>query len=109
MSQSRYIVYMTVGDRAEALRIGRVLIAERLAACVNVLGTVTSLYDWNGGVEEGEEVAFLAKTSADRVAALTARVRDLHSYDCPCVAAVPVDGGNPDFLAWIDAQTRPAD
>jgi len=104
---SRCIVYMPAADRDEALRIGRALVADRLAACVNVLGAITSVYEWQGQVEEGGEVAFIAKTTSDRVEALTERVRTLHSYDCPCVVALPIDAGNPDFLSWISDQTEP--
>lgn len=104
---NRYIVYMTASDTDEALRIGRALVAEKLAACVNVLGPITSVYEWQGKVEEGGEVAFIAKTTDQRMAALTQRVKDLHSYDCPCVVAVPVAAGNPDFLTWIDSETAP--
>lgn len=103
---SRCIVYMTAGDTDEALRIGRALVGERLAACVNILGGITSVYEWDGRVEEGGEVAFIAKTTEERVAALTDRVKALHSYDCPCVVALPIDAGNPAFLDWIDTQTR---
>lgn len=103
---SHCIVYMTAGNPEEALRIGRALVAERLAACVNVLGPITSVYEWEGEVQEGSEVAFLAKTSTDRVPALTDRVRALHSYDCPCIVTLPITGGNAAFLSWIDDCTR---
>lgn len=98
---SRCIVYMTAADRAEALTIGRALVAEHLAACVNVLGEITSVYRWEGAVQEDGEIAFIAKTTTDRVAALTERVKALHSYDVPCVVALPIADGNPDFLQWI--------
>ncbi len=102
----RCIVYMTAADREAALRIGRLLVAERLAACVNILGAVTSVYEWDGAVEEGEEIAFIAKTSEDRIKALSERVKAVHDYDCPCVVALPLTGGNPAFLDWIGDQTR---
>lgn len=105
----RYIVYMTASDTDEALRIGRVLVAEKLAACVNVLGPITSVYEWQGKVEEGGEVAFIAKTTEQCMAALTQRVKELHSYDCPCVVGVEVGEGNPDFLTWIETETADPD
>lgn len=100
----RCLIYMTAGSRDEALTIGRTLVAERLAACVNVLGEITSIYDWQGTLHEDGEVAFLAKTTKDKVPALTERVQALHSYDCPCVVAVPIEAGAQAFLAWIGEQ-----
>lgn len=105
----RLWVYMTAGDLAEARRIGARLVEERLAACVNLLEGMVSLYRWEGAVEEGREVVMIAKTTQDRLAALTARVADLHSYDCPCVVALEMVGGHPPFLDWISTETRPSD
>ncbi|WP_299440539.1 divalent-cation tolerance protein CutA [uncultured Rhodospira sp.] len=101
------LVYMTAGSHDEAVRIGHDLVAERLAACVNVLGPMTSVYEWQGRTQEDTEVAFLAKTRRAQVDALTARVKALHSYDCPCVVVLPIDGGNPAFLQWLSEQTTP--
>lgn len=98
-------IYMTAGTAEEAKRISRILIEERLAACVNILGGVASVYWWEGKVQEDEEVAFIAKTRQGLVNDVVARVKDLHSYDCPCVVSVSIDGGNTDFLQWIQDQT----
>jgi len=102
------LVYMTAGSRDEALMIGRALVTEKLAACVNVLGPMTSVYDWQGETHEDAEVAFLAKTRRELVPRLSERVQALHSYDCACVVAVPIQGGHPPFLAWIGEQTAGA-
>ena len=99
-------VYVTASSRDEALDIGRTVVRERLAACANVIDGLTSVYWWEGAVQEDPETALVLKTRADRLEALTARVRELHSYTCPCVVALPVLGGNPDFLAWIREETR---
>lgn len=99
------IVYMTAASADEAERIGRALVEKRLAACVNVLGPIRSFYWWDGKVQDAAEAAFIAKTREDLLPALTAEVKALHGYDTPCVAAVSVVGGNPDFLAWIAAET----
>ena len=107
MSDARF-VYVTTKDRAEAVAIGRALVDERLAACANVIDAVTSIYRWEGAVQEDTEAVLVAKSRADLIAPLTARVRALHSYDCPCVVALPIDGGNPDYLDWIAAQTMSA-
>ncbi|MCU0894476.1 MAG: divalent-cation tolerance protein CutA [Rhodospirillales bacterium] len=98
------LVYVTAASRDHALLIGRQLVEERLAACVNVLGPIASIYRWEGEVCEDEEVAFIAKTRAELVPALSERVHDLHDYDTPCIVAVEIAGGNPEFLSWIGEQ-----
>jgi len=101
-----YVVYMTAADRAEAEKIGRSLVERRLAACVNILGEIGSIYWWEGRVQSANEVAFLAKTTGDKVEALMTAVKSLHSYEVPCVVALPIGHGLPDFLAWIETETR---
>jgi periplasmic divalent cation tolerance protein len=82
-------------------------VEERLVACVNVLDTVRSLYWWEGKVQEEDEALFVAKTRSELVEKVVARVKELHSYQVPCVVALPVAAGNPDFLDWITAETSP--
>jgi periplasmic divalent cation tolerance protein len=96
-------VYMTAGGLEEARRIGRELVESRLAACVNILPGMQSVYRWEGKIEEAAEVVMIAKTTASCVAALAERVKSLHSYDCPCVVSLQVDGGHQPFLEWIGA------
>lgn len=98
-------VYATAADEAEALGIGRAVVAERLAACANVLPGMRSVYWWQGKMEEGSEAVLILKTAAARLPALLARVKELHSYDCPCLEAIEVKDGNPDFLAWVERET----
>lgn len=98
------LVYATAASRDHALLIGRTLVEERLAACVNVLGAIASVYRWEGEIYEEEETAFLVKTRTDLVQAVTERIKDLHDYECPCVVALDISSGNPDFLAWIGEQ-----
>jgi periplasmic divalent cation tolerance protein len=99
-------VYATAGDAAEALRIGRAAVAERLAACANVLSGMRSVYWWQGEVREGNEAVLVLKTTEDRLEALIARVRELHSYDCPCIEALPVIAGHGPFLDWVARETH---
>ena len=99
------LVYMTAETPDQAREIGRALVADRLAACVNVIEGMTSLYWWEGEVEEGAETVLIAKTRGELVERLTDRVKALHSYDCPCVVALPIGAGNPDFLSWIESET----
>ncbi len=103
-SMTAIVVYVTAADQAEALAIGRAAVDRRLAACANIFGPMTSIYTWQGKVREEPEIALLLKTNAAKLEALTRLVKDLHSYDCPCVVALPVAGGNPEFLDWIDSQ-----
>lgn len=98
-------IYITCKDRSEAMRLGRVLVEERLAACANVLDGMTSLYWWKGEVVEDQETILILKTTADLVEALSQKVQALHSYEVPCVVALPILGGNPDYLQWIDTET----
>ncbi len=100
------LVYITAGSAAEAKRLARTLVAERLVACANVIEGVTSVYWWEGEVQEGAEASLIAKTRSDRVDAVIARVKELHDYSCPCVVALPILAGNPDFLAWIATETE---
>jgi periplasmic divalent cation tolerance protein len=99
-------VYITAPDKAAALTIGRALVDARLAACANVFDGMTSVYRWQGRVQEDGEAVLIAKTREDLVPALTEKVRALHSYECPCVVALPVVGGSQPFLDWIEAETR---
>lgn len=100
------IVYMTAESHEEAERIGRILVEERLAACVNIFQPMTSIFRWQGEVQSEAEVAFIAKTSSEAFAKLRERVKDLHSYDTPCIVALPIWDGNYDFLTWINDQTK---
>jgi periplasmic divalent cation tolerance protein len=99
-------VYMTAKDREEALKIGRSLVEARLAACVNVLDGMTSLYRWDDEIQEDQETVLVAKTTETLVEALIERVRSLHSYDCPCIVTWPIHSGNAAYLQWIADETQ---
>jgi len=94
-------VYMTTGSRDEARKIGKELVISKLAACVNILDNMNSIYRWDGKIQDDTEVVMIAKTTEARVPQLIEKVKSLHSYDCPCIVSIPVSGGNPDFLDWI--------
>jgi periplasmic divalent cation tolerance protein len=100
------LAYITCKDSDDARRIGKILVAERLAACVNILPKMESHYWWNGKIESDQEAVLIAKTRADAREALQARVIDLHPYEVPCVVFLPVEGGNPDYLDWITRETE---
>ncbi len=99
-------IYITAPSRDEALKIGRMLVGERLAACANALPGARSVYWWQGKMEEADECVLVAKTRAGLVNRLVGRVRALHSYACPAIVALPILEGNPDYLAWIAAETK---
>ena len=104
-SMSNCLLYVTVKDAAEAQKIAQALVSEKLAACANILPGMTSVYRWNDAVETESENVLILKTTQSLADRAMERVLALHSYDCPCVLVLPVDGGNPAFLAWMDAQT----
>jgi periplasmic divalent cation tolerance protein len=106
MTPSDFImVYMTAASRSEAETIGRALVSERLAACINILGDVQSIYQWKGSVETSAEVALIAKTRADLFVKLSSRVAELHSYDVPCIVAYPMTSALPAYLNWLETET----
>ena len=98
-------VYMTVGSFEEAKSIGQILVGQNLAACVNLLENMTSIYNWEDKIEESQEVIMIAKTRKTLMPKLVEKVNSLHSYDCPCILELPIQGGNPEFLSWIESQT----
>ncbi|NCC51794.1 MAG: divalent-cation tolerance protein CutA [Spartobacteria bacterium] len=99
------LIYSTMPDMTEAERIGRVLVEERLVACVNLLGPMHSLYWWDGAVQSGRETVLIAKTRAPNRDAVIKRIVDLHGYECPAVVALPILDGHPAFLDWIAEET----
>lgn len=98
------LIYCTTESRDQALEIARKLVEERLVACANLIDGATSVYWWEGKVQEEREAILLAKTSSANVSAVTARILELHSYSTPCVTVIPLSGGNPAFLDWISGE-----
>ena len=94
-----------MATRSAAAEMAAVLVEERLAACVQVLGPVESVYRWNGAVEHATEWLCLAKTAEPRLQALLARVRALHSYEQPEIIAMPITGADPGYLEWLRRET----
>lgn len=101
------LVYVTAPSLAEAESLARLAVEGRLAACANILPAMRSLYWWQGKLEGADEAVLLLKTTDALVPALTKALTEAHSYDCPCVVALPIASGNPDFLRWIEAETAP--
>ena len=102
----RYIaVFVTTRDKDEALSIAEVLVTERLAACANVIEPVVSVYTWKGKIERSTEAFMIIKTQLDAFPLLLNRIKELHSYDVPEIIVLPIMGGNPAYLKWIDDVT----
>ncbi|MEM6800713.1 MAG: divalent-cation tolerance protein CutA [Bacteroidota bacterium] len=99
-------VYITCKDKAEALSISRQLLEEKLIACANVLSDMTSVYRWEGKIVEDNESILIAKSTASLMDELCGRVKDLHSYDIPCIVSLPILAGNPDYLRWIGEEVK---
>ena len=103
MSQSEYqIVFTTCPDPAVAEQIAQTLVAEGLAACVNILPAMHSIYTWKGKMESTTEHLLLIKSQAHRYPAIQDRLRALHPYELPEIIAVPITHGLPDYLAWLN-------
>src|SRR3972149_649032 len=96
------VVFITTSSMAEAQAIGRALVEERIAACVNIVPGLRSLFRWQGTIEEQEETLMLVKSRSEFLPSILDTVKRLHSYTVPEVIALPVLGGSSDYLAWID-------
>ena len=98
-------VYAIFGSAEEAERIGRAMVEQGLAACVNILGPCLSIYRWQGRVEEAQEVAAIFKTSGAGAEALMAAIHSAHSYDVPAIVQLPVAASHRAYLDWVVGET----
>lgn len=99
------VALSTAPDADTGARLARVLVEERLAACVNVVSGVRSIYRWHGEIEEDLEVLLVIKTRAEHITALAERLRTLHPYELPELLALPVSAGLAPYLAWVTEET----
>ena len=102
------LVYITTKDKAEARKIGKTLVEEQLTACVNIIGAMESIYRWEGEIQEANECILIAKTPYHNVNDLTERVKEMHSYDCPCVISLQLaeQEGNEAYQQWLIRETQ---
>jgi periplasmic divalent cation tolerance protein len=100
------LVSMTTGSSEEAERIAEALVQERLAACVNIVPAITSIYRWQGEVHRDSEVLLIAKSCPELFDSLAARVKELHSYEIPEVIALPIVAGSEAYLNWIGESVK---
>ena len=104
---SAIFIYVTVPSEVEARAIARAVVADRLAACANIIPGMQSIYHWKGEIEETKEVVLIFKTRSTLFQAVEARVLELHKYKTPCIVAMPVEQGHKDYIDWILAETKP--
>lgn len=105
-AQDARLVLSTAGSRDEAESIAESLVEQGLAACVNLVPGLTSIYRWQGSIERSDEILLIIKTTAQRLAALEAALRALHSYEVPELLVLVPEHGGDDYLAWLTASTR---
>lgn len=98
-------LYMTAGSKDEAVSIARALVNAKLVACANVVDPVTSVFEWDGAVAEDSETVVFFKTTQACVERAIERIVELHSYDVPCVTALPIGGGYAPYLTWVKQET----
>jgi periplasmic divalent cation tolerance protein len=98
-------IYIIAKDEAEARRIGQILVQEKLIACVNYF-PINSIYRWQGKVEENREIALIMKTRQEWVEPIIRRVKELHSYEVPCIESWKIESGLPEYLDWIQESTE---
>jgi periplasmic divalent cation tolerance protein len=100
------VVYVTASGKDEAMKIGEKLVSLRLAACVNVFDKVRSFYRWEGKEHKDEEAVLLIKTKESLLRELKKAIRDIHSYSCPCIEAVPVIDADSEYADWVISETK---
>jgi periplasmic divalent cation tolerance protein len=105
-SNSVLLVMTTAPDADTAKKIARALVERRLAACVNILQPCQSVYNWQGAVEDSNEIPMLIKTTAARYGALEAAITALHPYEVPEIVALPLSHGLPEYMSWVIAETH---
>ena len=98
--------YITTKNKTEAKKIAKVLLKERLCACANIFDNMSSMYWWKNKIEETNETVLIAKTTKNIFSKLSARVKQLHSYDCPCILQIDVTGGDKEYINWLTAYLK---
>ena len=100
------VIFITIDTPANAQKLADKLLAARKAACVNIIPKISSQYWWQGKIEKADELMLIVKTRAILLDELIALVKQNHPYSVPEIIALPIIGGNPDYLAWLDSETK---
>jgi|CXWL01.1.fsa_nt_gi periplasmic divalent cation tolerance protein len=99
------LLYATFASKEEAVSIAHKLLAEKLIACANIFDGGASIYRWENKVQQQQEAMLFAKTTDKQAQKAVARIKELHSYDLPCVLVLPVESGLPAFMEWVEGET----
>jgi periplasmic divalent cation tolerance protein len=100
------LIYVTTSSTQEAKTIASTLLKERLIGCANIASNIQSMYWWEEKIEESQETLLFLKTSQSLTSQVMARVRELHSYDCPCITALPITQADKDFTKWLETSLK---
>ena len=99
------LIYVTSSSKEEATKIAKILVKEKLVACANIYDNVSSIYQWKGELQEDTETIIILKTKMSLFEQVSAKIKELHSYECPCIVALPISIGEKNFLDWINNLT----
>jgi periplasmic divalent cation tolerance protein len=100
------VVFITVPNEEEALKIARMLVEKRIAACVNIINNIRSVYRWEGKIEDDSELLLIVKTLNTLIDDVKSAVKELHSYSVPEIIALPILDGSEDYLKWLEEETK---
>ncbi|MCL2157275.1 MAG: divalent-cation tolerance protein CutA [Methanobrevibacter sp.] len=100
------IVYITTSNEKEALKIGTYIVKERLAACSNIISNMKSVYWWEGNLENDEEAILILKTVEEKVDEIIIKVKEIHSYENPCIIAIPIIKASNSYLNWLKGEIK---
>ncbi len=98
------LVYITTSGKEESKRIANILVGEKLAACINIIASIESIYLWKGEIEDEMESLLIAKTKVDNIDKIIKKVKEIHSYETPAILAIPVIEGSKDYLDYLDSE-----
>ena len=98
------LVYITTSGSEESKKIASILVEEKLAACVNIIASIESIYLWKGEIEDDSESLLIAKTKVSNVDRIIKRVKEIHSYETPAILAIPIIDGSKDYLNYLDSE-----
>ncbi len=98
------IIYITTSEASESKKIAKVLLQEKLAVCVNIVPCINSMYLWKGVIEEDNESLMIVKTKSELFEKIIIRVKEIHSYETPCILKINVENGSKTYLDWIDSE-----
>jgi periplasmic divalent cation tolerance protein len=100
------LAYITTSGEEESKKIGRIIVEERLAGCVNIIPTIKSLYWWKGKIEDDNESILIVKTKVSNIENIIKRVKEIHSYENPAILAIPIINGSEEYLDYLDSEIR---